>query len=55
MYARYATGEEELYDLSADPYELRNVAGLRGYDTILASLRASTRTLCNPAPPGYSW
>ena len=22
---RYATGEEELYDLSADPYELRNL------------------------------
>jgi arylsulfatase A-like enzyme len=55
MYARYATGEEELYALSGDPYELRNVAGLSGYAAILSSMRARTRALCNPAPPGYSW
>lgn len=28
-YTRYATGEEELYDLRKDPYQLRNVAGSR--------------------------
>ena len=27
MYARYRTGEVELYDLSQDPYELKNLAG----------------------------
>jgi N-acetylglucosamine-6-sulfatase len=27
LYVEYATGERELYDLSADPHELRNLAG----------------------------
>ena len=29
MFTRYATGEEELYDLRRDPQELRNVAEVR--------------------------
>jgi arylsulfatase A-like enzyme len=34
-YVEYSTGEEELYDLQADPYELRNLASLARYaDTI---------------------
>ena len=31
MYAEYITGEEELYDLRKDPYELRNVASDPAY------------------------
>jgi arylsulfatase A-like enzyme len=27
LYVEYATGERELYDLSADPHEMRNLAG----------------------------
>ncbi len=29
IYVRYSTGEEELYDLAADPYQLENLAGSR--------------------------
>ena len=55
MYAQYSTGEEELYDLSADPYELTNVAGESRYAWVLASLRAQARALCSPPPPGFVW
>jgi arylsulfatase A-like enzyme len=55
MYARYRTGEEELYDLMADPYELRNVAGKVRYQAVLAATRESARRLCDPPPPGYVW
>ena len=30
-YVELATGERELYDLNADPYELQNVAGRSAY------------------------
>ena len=51
LFASYDTGERELYDLNADPYELRNLSGkergLEGrLDTIL-------RSLCDPPPPGF--
>ena len=39
-YVEYATGEEELYDLSLDPYELRNLANDGVYAWIKASLEA---------------
>jgi N-acetylglucosamine-6-sulfatase len=46
-YVELVTGERELYDLRADPYELRNVAGQRRYadverrlDTRLEELRS---------------
>jgi arylsulfatase A-like enzyme len=55
MFARYRTGEEELYDLSADPYEMKNVAGDTRYRSELDRLRATTRALCVPPPPGYTW
>jgi arylsulfatase A-like enzyme len=55
MYARYKTGEEELYDLAADPYEQANVAADELYGAVLAQLRDETRTRCDPPPPGYTW
>jgi arylsulfatase A-like enzyme len=37
-YVELATGERELYDLNADPYELQNVAGRSAYATTQARL-----------------
>ena len=53
MFAHYATGEEELYDLFQDPWQLRNVAATRPNKA--AELRSLTQTLCQPVPPGFSW
>ncbi|MGZ4114793.1 MAG: sulfatase family protein [Actinomycetota bacterium] len=53
MYARYATGEQELYDEIADPLETTNVAAQ--HPDVVASLRARAKRLCDPPPPGYSW
>jgi arylsulfatase A-like enzyme len=54
MYVAYGTGEKELYDLSADPFELRN----READGTLASVRnhmwRRLKSLCKPPPPGYT-
>lgn len=47
----YATGEEELYDLVADPFELDNVAGSASEAARLDALRDRLRELCNPMPP----
>jgi arylsulfatase A-like enzyme len=44
-YVEYDTGERELYDLKADPYELHNLAGQPGHDEIIASLRARLQDL----------
>jgi N-acetylglucosamine-6-sulfatase len=52
-FARYATGEEELYDLRDDPWQLRNVAASRPNKA--TELRSLTRSLCRPVPPGFSW
>lgn len=40
-YVEYATGETELYDLSADPHEMQNLAADPGYDVLRVSLRNS--------------
>jgi arylsulfatase A-like enzyme len=52
-YVRYATGEEELYLLTSDPYELVNRASDPGQAALMASMRTSVRQLCSPPPPGY--
>lgn len=52
-YVLYQTGEEELYDLRTDPYELRNLARARDTAPTLAALRSRTRELCAPPPPGF--
>ncbi len=51
LFARYATGERELYDLQADPFELTNVAIEDA--TLSDDLQDDLNTLCDPAPPGY--
>jgi arylsulfatase A-like enzyme len=52
-YVRYATGEEELYDLDADPFELENLAARSSSRETLAHFRTRLRELCVPPPPGY--
>ncbi len=53
LFVHYATGEEELYDLVRDPYQLRNVRSSR--PTKARQLRNLTKSLCQPVPPGFSW
>jgi len=52
-YVRYSGGAEELYRLTTDPYELRNVASTAKDQ--LRQLRAATRARCRPLPPEYRW
>jgi arylsulfatase A-like enzyme len=47
------TGEEELYDLTSDPYQLRNVWREPAYASILAAMRARAMEVCQPLPPGF--
>jgi len=51
----YDTGELELYDLTADPYELENLAHGSGRDGVIERLDARLRKLCDPPPPGFSF
>ena len=54
LYSAYDTGEEELYDLGADPFEMENRARDEGYGETVAELRARTEELC-PRPPNYTY
>ena len=53
MFVHYATGEEELYDLGDDPWQLRNVVASRPKKAM--ELRSLTESLCQPTPPDFSW
>jgi arylsulfatase A-like enzyme len=53
-YVQYRTGEEELYDLNIDPYELDNVGRDPVYEHVLGVLRARLVKLCSPPPPGFT-
>lgn len=53
-YVRYSDGQEELYDLIADPFEMQNVAASPEYAAEKASLLQRTRELCVPTPPKYA-
>jgi len=53
-YVLYNTGEQELYDLKTDPYELQNVATDPNYASQLSYLQGVEATLCNPPPPGWN-
>jgi hypothetical protein len=51
MYAAYSDGFEELYNLTKDPYELRNQASRN--TIVVARMRSRTETLCTPMPPDF--
>jgi N-acetylglucosamine-6-sulfatase len=51
LFASYDTGERELYDLDADPFELRNLAGTE--PGLEGRLDTMLRSLCDPPPPGF--
>lgn len=53
-YVKYQTGEEELYDLQADPYELVNVAIDPGFADVKTSMHDQMVALCVPPPPGFT-
>jgi hypothetical protein len=55
MYVRYDTGEEELYDLAADPWQLNSLDTDPTYDLQRLALKALAEQLCDPAPPGFAW
>ena len=55
LFVHYATGEEELYDLARDPWELENLASNPDHREELAALRHRTKQLCRPKPPGFTW
>jgi N-acetylglucosamine-6-sulfatase len=54
VYVRYSTAEEELYDLSTDPYQLMNRAKDASLASVLSDRRARLKTLCAPPPPGLT-
>jgi len=54
-YVQYLTGEEELYDLQGDPYQLQNVASQDSYRDVLTQMRLRDHELCDPPPPNWTW
>jgi N-acetylglucosamine-6-sulfatase len=45
LYVEYGSEEREMYDLTADPYELENLAGREAYAILQAELRARLNVL----------
>jgi arylsulfatase A-like enzyme len=54
VYVHYATGEDELYDLRRDPFELRSEAHAPRAAPVLDAMRRRLAELCDPPPPGLS-
>jgi N-acetylglucosamine-6-sulfatase len=57
MYARFHDPDgsyvEELYNLSADPFELNNLAATD--ETKRSEMYGYAEAECDPPPPGYAW
>ncbi len=54
VYVEYQDGEQELYDLTNDPYELQNQANNPAYSGEVAQMHARMVQLCNPPPRASS-
>jgi N-acetylglucosamine-6-sulfatase len=54
VYVAYETGDEELYDLAADPYQLDNLVPAGTARETLTAMRDRLAELCDPPPPGFS-
>lgn len=52
-FVAYADNTYEFYDLHQDPFEMRNAHREPQYRKEEASLRAATRHMCHPVPPGF--
>jgi hypothetical protein len=52
-YVFWQDGEEELFDLLADPFELESLDADRAYAARAATLHARLERLCSPPPPGF--
>ena len=52
-YVQYGTGEEEIYDLAADPSQRKNLARNPSMRESLVAFRTRTRSLCSPPPPKF--
>ncbi len=56
LYVQYSHNNgTELYDYKIDPLELSNLADQDAYRPLIKQFRATTKTLCTPKPPGFSW
>ncbi|MEX2274388.1 MAG: sulfatase [Actinomycetota bacterium] len=53
VFVEYDTGERELYDLFADPQQLRNLADDPAAGQLTDSLHRRLLELCRPLPPGW--
>ena len=56
LYVRYTTGEEELYDEIADPFELSNLVDDPDAASQLAAMRGRAQELCTQGsiyPPDW--
>jgi len=54
IYVEYSTGEQELYDLTNDPFELQNLFGNPTYASTQSAMHARMLQLCSPPPPGFT-
>ena len=49
----WATGEQELYDLTTDSYQLQSLHNDPSWADPLAALRPRLARMCHPTPPGF--
>lgn len=54
LFVKYQTGEEELYDLNNDPFQLRNIVRMPARAGQRSAMLNRLHALCKPTPPGFS-